>query len=165
VDIKSENESTSQKVLPPWMIKEGMNLTKEQRGEVKQESRMDGSSEAVEFSDDKKSTVENDDKKNIQDEYVKAYYAALIKKQQELDEAANKQHELSNTHALNGISGMTSNRQVGMKSKRDEDDGDDDVEWEEAPVAGNANEIYKVDLNVQVDASGDDEDDIDWEEG
>lgn len=66
VDIKSENESTSQKVLPPWMIKEGMNLTKEQRGEVKQESRMDGSSEAVEFSDDKKSTVENDDKKNIQ---------------------------------------------------------------------------------------------------
>jgi hypothetical protein len=73
---------------------------------------------------------------NLKDEYVKAYYAALIKKQQELDEAAKKQHELSNTHALNGISGMTSNRQVGMKSKRDEDDGDDDVEWEEAPVAG-----------------------------
>lgn len=72
----------------------------------------------------------------MKDEYVKAYYAALIKKQQELDEAAKKQHELSNTHALNGISGMTSNRQVGMKSKRDEDDGDDDVEWEEAPVAG-----------------------------
>jgi transcription initiation factor TFIIE subunit alpha len=48
------------------MIKEGMNLTKEQRGEVKQESRMDGSSAAVEFSDDKKSTVETDDKKNIQ---------------------------------------------------------------------------------------------------
>jgi len=73
---------------------------------------------------------------NLKDEYVKAYYAALIKKQQELDEAAKKQDELSNTHALNGISGMTSNRQVGMKSKRDEDDGDDDVEWEEAPVAG-----------------------------
>ncbi|XP_062146522.1 uncharacterized protein LOC133854364 [Alnus glutinosa] len=164
-DIKSENENTSLKVLPPWMIKEGMNLTKEQRGEVKQESRMDGSSAAVEFSDDKKSTVETDDKKNIQDEYVKAYYAALIKKQQELDEAAKKQDELSNTHALNGISGMTSNRQVGMKSKRDEDDGDDDVEWEEAPVAGSASENYKVDLNVQVDASGDDEDDIDWEEG
>ncbi|KAE8077482.1 hypothetical protein FH972_016042 [Carpinus fangiana] len=164
-NIKSENDSSSLKVLPPWMIKEGMNLTKEQRGEVKQESRMDDSSAAVEFSDDKKSTVENDDKKNIQDEYVKAYYAALIKKQQELDEAAKKQHELSNTHGLNGISGMTSNRQVGMKSKRDEDDGDDDVEWEEAPVAGSANENYKVDLNVQVDASGEDEDDIDWEEG
>ena len=43
--------------------------------------------------------------------------------------------ELSNMHALNGISGMTSNRQVGMKSKRDEDDGDD-VEWEVALVVG-----------------------------
>ncbi|XP_065637938.1 uncharacterized protein LOC111996960 [Quercus suber] len=31
---------------------------------------------------------------------------------------------------------------------------------------GNSNENYKVnDLNVQADASGDDEDDIDWEEG
>lgn len=63
--VKSENESTL-KVLPPWMIKEGMNLTKEQRGEAKQESKMDGSSAFLEFSDDKKSLVENDDKKNIQ---------------------------------------------------------------------------------------------------
>uniref|UniRef100_A0A7N2MQE6 Uncharacterized protein n=1 Tax=Quercus lobata TaxID=97700 RepID=A0A7N2MQE6_QUELO len=32
--------------------------------------------------------------------------------------------------------------------------------------SGNSNENYKVnDLNVQADASGDDEDDIDWEEG
>lgn len=165
-NIKSETETSSLKVLPPWMIKEGMNLTKEQRGEVKQELRMDGSSAAVEFSDDKKATIENDDKKNIQDEYIKAYYAALLKKQQELDEAAKKEHELSNTHSLNGVSDTTSNRQVGIKSKRDEDEGDDDVEWEEAPVAGNSNENYKVnDLNVQADASGDDEDDIDWEEG
>lgn len=71
-----------------------------------------------------------------QDEYIKAYYAALLKKQQELDEAAKKEHELSNTHSLNGVSDTTSNRQVGTKSKRDEDEGDDDVEWEEAPVAG-----------------------------
>ncbi|KAF5475829.1 hypothetical protein F2P56_007595 [Juglans regia] len=162
--IKSENES-SLKVLPPWMIKEGMNLTKEQRGEAKQESKMDGSSASLEFTDDKKSLIENDDKKNIQDEYVKAYYAALLKKQQEIEEAAKK-HDLSNAHSLNGLSSMSSSRQVGMKSKRDEDEGDDDVEWEEAPVASNANENYKVDLNIQADASGDDEDDdIDWEEG
>ncbi|KAG6642912.1 hypothetical protein I3843_09G169000 [Carya illinoinensis] len=161
--IKSENESTL-KVLPPWMIKEGMNLTKEQRGEAKQESKMDGSSASLEFSDDKKSLIENDDKKNIQDEYVKAYYAALLKKQQEIEEAAKK-HDLSNAHSLNGLSSMSSSRQVGMKSKRDEDEGDGDVEWEEAPVASNTNENYKVDLNVQADASGDDEDDIDWEEG
>ncbi|MBA0715504.1 hypothetical protein Golax_014397, partial [Gossypium laxum] len=65
-DVKSEIASTSLKVLPPWMIKQGMNLTKEQRGEVKQESKPDGSSAQPEFSDDKKSTVENDDKKKIQ---------------------------------------------------------------------------------------------------
>ena len=53
-----------------------------------------------------------------------------------MDEAAKKEHELSNTHSLNGVSDTTSNRQVGIKSKRDEDEGDDDVEWEEAPVAG-----------------------------
>ena len=65
-DVKSESASTSLKVLPPWMIKQGMNLTKVQRGEVKQESKTDGSSAQQDFSDDKKSTVENDDKKNIQ---------------------------------------------------------------------------------------------------
>lgn len=63
--IKSEAENTNLKVLPPWMIKQGMNLTKEQRGEVRQEAKMDGSSVAVEFSDDKKS-IESDDKKNLQ---------------------------------------------------------------------------------------------------
>lgn len=65
-NVKSESASTSQKVLPPWMIKQGMVLTKEQRGEVKQESKEDGSSAQPDFSDDKKSTVENDDKKNLE---------------------------------------------------------------------------------------------------
>lgn len=54
-DIKSEVSVTPMKVLPPWMIKEGMNLTKEQRGEVKQESNMEGTSAAAGSSDDKKS--------------------------------------------------------------------------------------------------------------
>lgn len=65
-NIKSEAESTSLKVLPPWMIKQGMNLTKEQRGEVKQEAKMDGSSTSAEISDDKKSMIEHDETKNIQ---------------------------------------------------------------------------------------------------
>lgn len=65
-DIKSEADNTSLKVLPPWMIKQGMNLTKEQRGEVKQETKMDGSLAAAEISDDKKSITENDEKKNLQ---------------------------------------------------------------------------------------------------
>ncbi|KAK5784338.1 hypothetical protein PVK06_038861 [Gossypium arboreum] len=164
-DVKSESASTSLKVLPPWMIKQGMNLTKEQRGEVKQESKPDGSSAQPEFSDDKKSTVENDDKKKIQDEYLKAYYAALYKKQQELEEAAKKQQELSDIPLATGLSD-SSNRQVGMKAKRDDNEGEDDIDWEEAPVTGNTIESYKVnDLNVEAEESGDDEDDVDWEEG
>lgn len=50
------------------MIKQGMTLTKEQRGEVKQETKMYGASTstAAQYSDDKKSTIENDDKKSLQ---------------------------------------------------------------------------------------------------
>ncbi|XVE78478.1 hypothetical protein DITRI_Ditri13aG0148600 [Diplodiscus trichospermus] len=163
-DVKSESASASLKVLPPWMIKQGMNLTKEQRGEVKQESKIDGSSAQQDFSDDKKTTVENDDQKNLQDEYLKAYYAALYKKQQELEEAAKKQ-ELSDIPLDNGLTD-SSKRQVGMKVKREDNEGDDDIDWEEAPVADNTTESYKVnDLNVEAEASGDDEDDVDWEEG
>ena len=44
----------------PSMIKQGMNLTKQQRGEVKQESTMDGSSSSRGLTDDKKSIVEYD---------------------------------------------------------------------------------------------------------
>ncbi|KAF4377467.1 hypothetical protein F8388_024958 [Cannabis sativa] len=66
-DKKSEVDHTSLKVLPPWMIKQGMNLTKEQRGgEVKQEAKMDGGVSTTETSEDKKSITENDDKKNLQ---------------------------------------------------------------------------------------------------
>ncbi|XP_027332502.1 general transcription factor IIE subunit 1-like isoform X1 [Abrus precatorius] len=167
-DVKPETESTSLKVLPPWMIKSGMVLTKEQRGEVKQEIKMDGTSTstAAQYSDDKKSTVEHDDKKNIQDEYIKAYYAALLKQQHEL-EAARKQ-ELSNTLVADDPSSSASNRKVGMKSKLEEGKEDDDgTEWEETPIAGNGNESYKVnDLNVQADdGPADDDEDVDWEEG
>ncbi|XP_061365216.1 uncharacterized protein LOC133308593 [Gastrolobium bilobum] len=168
--VKSENESASLKVLPPWMITSGMNLTKEQRGEVKQETKMDGTSAsaATQYTDDKKSMVEHDDNKNIQDEYIKAYYAAFLKQQHEMEEAAKNQ--LSNTHAADDPSSSTSNRQVGMKSKREDDEEDDDgTEWAEAPIGGNGNEGYKVnDLNVQADdvpPDDEEEDDVDWEEG
>ena len=43
-----------------------MNLTKEQRGEVKQESKMGSSSASVGSSDDKKSTTNKDEEKNLQ---------------------------------------------------------------------------------------------------
>ncbi|KDP35698.1 hypothetical protein JCGZ_10470 [Jatropha curcas] len=165
-DVKPETASTGLKVLPPWMIKQGMNLTKEQRGEVKQESKMDGNSAtaASGFSDDKKSN-NIDDKQSIQNEYVKAYYEALLKQQQELEEAAKKQQALQ-TSISEGVSGSPPNRQVGMKSKREENEGEDDIEWEEAPTGGNTTESYRInDLNVEAEASAEDEDDVDWEEG
>lgn len=165
-DTKSEHPSASLKVLPPWMIKQGMNLTKEQRGEVKQESNMESSSAPVDVKDDKKSIVGESNGNDLQDEYFKAYYTALLKRQQEQEEDMKRQQELSTVEIPNGVSGIPSDRQVGMKSKRDEDEEDDDIEWEEAPTAGNTSESYKVnDLNVQADASGDDDDDVDWEEG
>ena len=45
-----------------------MNLTKEQRGEVIQETKMDGASAstAAQYSDDKKSAVDNDPNKSLQ---------------------------------------------------------------------------------------------------
>ncbi|CAK7326860.1 unnamed protein product [Dovyalis caffra] len=136
-DIKSETESTDLKVIPPWMIKMGMNLTKEQRGEVKQEAKMDSSSAAVEFSDEKKSARETDD--SIKEEYAKAYYAALLEQQSRVEESAKNRQELSQTSISNGLSESSSIRQVGVKSKREEDEGDDDVEWEEAPIEGKSN--------------------------
>ncbi|KAJ4705787.1 General transcription factor IIE subunit 1 [Melia azedarach] len=109
------------KVLPPWMIKQGMNLMEEQRGQIKQEQEKDGSSVAGGSTDNKKSTIEED--KNIllvlameSALYlldVKAYYAAFIEKQQELEKAAQKQDEAIS----DGLCGMSNNRQVGMNSK------------------------------------------------
>ncbi|KAL3512293.1 hypothetical protein ACH5RR_025010 [Cinchona calisaya] len=166
-NIKSESANAPMKVLPPWMIKQGMNLTKEQRGEAKEEAKMDGSSAPSGSVDEKKSATESVDVKSIQDEYVKAYYAAILQRQRE-QEAANKEQELPSSSISNGAYNTSPQRQLGMKSKRDDQDEGDDVEWEEAAPAGNAIGNFKVnDLNVQADASGDDEDDdgIDWEEG
>lgn len=162
-DSKSETNNTPMKVLPPWMIKQGMNLTKEQRGEVKEEVKMEGSSAPLE--DDKKSNVEKD-AKTIEEEYIAAYYAAINERRRQQEEAAKQMQESS--------SGQTSDqdpsleRQVGVKSKR-EDEDEDELEWEEAAPSGNTGESYKVnDLNVQADAPAEEEeegDDVEWEEG
>ncbi|XP_042491049.1 transcription initiation factor IIE subunit alpha-like [Macadamia integrifolia] len=167
-DTKADAGTNSMKVVPPWMIKQGMNLTKEQRGEVKQDSKIGTSSAPM--SDDKKSKVngkeEKEDEKIIQDEYVKAYYAAFLKRQQEQEEAAKRQELENKSNASNDVIDIPNDRQVGLKSKRDVYEREDGVEWEEASTAGNANETNILnDLNVQAEASGDDEDEIDWEEG
>ncbi|KAL0405610.1 UNVERIFIED_CONTAM: Transcription initiation factor IIE subunit alpha [Sesamum latifolium] len=165
-DVKSVNTNAPMKVLPPWMIKEGMKLTKEQRGETGQEEKMGGSSTAMGLSDDKKSTTLNEDTKSIQDEYVKAYYAALLMRQRGQEETVKKEDESPNNTIPNEVYNAPSERQVGMKSKRDDDDEGDDDEWEEAPPIGSTSDPFKVnDLNVEADASEDEEDDNDWEDG
>ncbi|KAH9618918.1 hypothetical protein KSS87_006570 [Heliosperma pusillum] len=160
-DSKSDITNAPMKKLPPWMIKQGMNLTMEQRGELKDEAKMDGSSVPSAFVDDKKSTV-GDDGKNYQSEYLKAYYDALLKRQQE--EAARKQQP---SNLPSSDQGTSSDRQVGMKSKRP-DEVEEEDEWEEGAPSG-VGESYKVnDLNVEAEApeeDGDDDDDVEWEEG
>lgn len=166
-NVKSEMASTPMKVLPPWMIKEGMNLTKEQRGESTnaEERKPSVTSAAPEVSDDKKSTTVKDDEKNLQDEYLKAYYAALLMRQREQEETM-KRPELANVTTSNEVYDTTTERQVGMKSKRDEDYEGEDV-WEEPPPTGGTVKQFKVnDLNEEAAPSDDEEeDDIDWEEG
>ena len=61
-DSKAGSGSTPMKVLPPWMIKQGMKLTKEQRGEVKEDTKTEITSDSSALSDDKKSTVTKDEK-------------------------------------------------------------------------------------------------------
>lgn len=67
--MKSEMASTPMKVLPPWMIKEGMNLTKEQRGDstnAEERNTTSATLAAPEVSDDKKSTTVKEEEKNLQ---------------------------------------------------------------------------------------------------
>ncbi|GKD71977.1 hypothetical protein Tco_1326067, partial [Tanacetum coccineum] len=65
-EIKSK--SAPIKRLPPWMIKEGMNLTNEKSGVVMQESNTDGTTSFIDDQKDEKNSVgpEFDDKKKLQ---------------------------------------------------------------------------------------------------
>jgi len=153
------------------MIRQGMNLTNEQRGEVKQELKPDNISSfmgpAVEKkpTDDEKGNIQQ----NLQEEYLKAYYAAIFKQQQEAEAAA--------TAAATATEEKPSERRVGMKAKREEDD--EGVEWDEPRTTGATGEGVEIGNAVQnlEDTNGQDgtimednaaeeeEDDIDWEEG
>ncbi|CAL9154527.1 unnamed protein product, partial [Musa hybrid cultivar] len=138
-DNESDTKTSALKVIPPWMIKEGMSLTKEQRGDA---VKVDDVST---YGDDKKSKDVKEDEKSIQaskkkktrDEYLKAYYAALLKRQKEQEEASRMQREAerSQSDLVDGVLEAYSERQVGKKAKR-EDYENDDVEWEEVPSAG-----------------------------
>ena len=59
---ESGRNGSDLKVLPPWMVKEGMNLTKEQRGETSNASNGDEKSEGK----DEKKQDPKEDEKSIQ---------------------------------------------------------------------------------------------------
>ncbi|KAI3926052.1 hypothetical protein MKW98_028188 [Papaver atlanticum] len=123
----------------------GMNLTEEEK--------VDGKTTIHDLTEDRKPKIgEMEEEKDIQVEYYKAYYEALMKMQQERDEAA-KMNQQEPTSSENVLSDKPSDRRAGMKSKREEDD--DDIEWEDAPTTGTATEHYKLhNLNVPVENQG-----------
>ncbi|KAH9308133.1 hypothetical protein KI387_036044, partial [Taxus chinensis] len=164
MEIKADDskDNVSVKVLPPWMIKQGMNLTDEQRGEMKHELKPDiGSSFAGPVADRKPGDDKGGVDQSLQEEYIKAYYAAIFKQQQQAEGAAAATTEEA-----------SSERRVGMKGKREEED-DEAVEWEDTPIAGgeigNAGNNLddtssQVGALIKNNAAAEEEDDIDWEE-
>ncbi|KAH0901635.1 hypothetical protein HID58_041138 [Brassica napus] len=141
-----EDGVPSIKPMPQWMIRQGMNLTKEQRGEMNQEEKVGGVSEGeVKLSDDNKPSAMGNDN----DTYLKfqeTYYAALL---QQL-EAAQKMNQQESTPDIQSAT-TCSDRQVGMKSKREDEE---DAECEEGShVSANGADVEEED------------DGVEWEEG
>ena len=81
----------------------------------------------------------------MQGEYFKAYYAALLERQREQDQDVKRQQDLSNTDISDHHT--SSDRQVGMKSKREDEIEDEDV-WEEATPSGKCSFILFALINV-----------------
>ncbi|GAB2274562.1 hypothetical protein Dimus_009329 [Dionaea muscipula] len=158
-DSKSEIEKEALKPLPPWMITAKMgNLAKEQPELMERERKVESSTSQTSLVDDKKPSVVKDEPKSIQDEYLKAYYAAVYKRQQQQEEAGTKQEDFSNVRSPSIYGDASFVRQVGMKVKRD---ADEDVNWEEPPPPETK---PKVDLNVEAEEE-EDEDEVEWEDG
>ncbi|CAO2038531.1 unnamed protein product [Urochloa humidicola] len=144
---ESGKNGTELKVLPPWL-----NLKKKQREET-------CTLELTETTEDKSDKNQDSKDKSIQEEYVKAYYEALMKQQEVEDPKRRIQEE-----GEKFVSDSQSERQVGKKYKQQ--DAGEDIEWEEKQPAGNAAETYKsADFGVDVQESGDGEDSVVWEEG
>ncbi|KAJ0239264.1 TFIIEalpha/SarR/Rpc3 HTH domain-containing protein [Hirschfeldia incana] len=141
-----EDGVSSIKPMPQWMIRQGMNLTMEQRGETSQEAKVGGVSEGeVKLSDDNKPPAMGND----YDTYLKfqeAYCAALLKQLK----AAQKINQQESSRDIQS-SITNSDRQVGMKSKREEEE---DAECEEGP------HVSAIGANVEEEDDG-----IEWEEG
>ncbi|KAH7298952.1 hypothetical protein KP509_25G066600 [Ceratopteris richardii] len=172
VEVKEEDSKENVaggplKVLPPWMIRDGMNLTAAQRGEVevKPEEKLLDSAGLMGTKSDSKALEDDKEamQRKLQEEYAKAYYAALMQRQQE---------------AMMGSANIASDapqRVVGEKAKREEGEDEEDVEWEEADTfdegPSTQDSGLKTSSNVETQNQADDsqeygdDEDIDWEEG
>lgn len=143
---EGREEATQLKVLPPWMIRQGMQLTASQRGETAAGDVKGENGESLhdgpEAKDVKPAAEEDQEEKQrrLQEEYLKAYYAALLKRQQDAEQeaAAAAATAMQATELVvtpdedvrdEGV------REVGMKSKREDEEDDEEVEWEEVAAA------------------------------
>jgi len=73
-----------------------------------------------------------------QEEYLRAYYAAILESQQKASQAAAATAALSepNIALQNPIVETVAEGSAMTVKKEDGEDDDDDVEWEDAPAAG-----------------------------
>ncbi|KAF0928101.1 hypothetical protein E2562_037911 [Oryza meyeriana var. granulata] len=150
-------EETEEAQVHKNLLNLGTDLMEEQKGENSSSANLDQSSEAK---SDKKQCSEEDGSKSIQESYIKAYYEAIQKRQEE------KAKSLACISDQPFASDAQFERQLGAKSKRDDDgeSGDDDIELKVEQPTGNTGEIYKLaDLNVETQQSNDDE--YEWQEG
>lgn len=163
---KDETAAGPTKVLPPWMIREGMALNDKQRGEANKEEGnedTDGPSNAdIKPAEDDKDAVA----RKLQEEYLRAYYAAMYAASQQNASqaaAAAAPNETSTETAAEGTSGDVVKKEV---------EDDEDVEWEEQDTSAagamheNPGEKGTMPMEDQGDGVGEaDDDDVDWEEG
>ncbi|CAM6034878.1 unnamed protein product [Sphagnum compactum] len=179
---KDEAAGGPTKVLPPWMIRQGMSLTAEQRGEAKLEMKSEDSAALAGPTAplDVKPTEEDNEamQKKIQEEYLKAYYAALLQRQQEAAQlAASAANGNMSTPGDSTVGDGTSEALAAQEMKMDGAEDEEEVEWEDAtategPNNGlrNGGSVEETGAMIGEDNGGgsgefEDEDEIDWEEG
>lgn len=170
---KDETAAGPTKVLPPWMIREGMNLNAKQRGEALEgewnEDNGGTSNADIKPAEEDKEAMQ----KKLQEEYVRAYYAAILASQQNASQPPKSENNEMSYVEKDVSTEAAAEVSAGVVVK-DEGEDDDDVEWEDAPaaevpIAGSGHDENLEDTEgAPVEGQGDyageaDEDDIEWE--
>nr|PNR33398.1 hypothetical protein PHYPA_025342 [Physcomitrium patens] len=146
---KDETAAGPTNILPPWMIREGMNLNAKQRGEALEgewnEDNFGTSNADIKPAEEDKEAMQ----KKLQEEYlIRAYYVAILASQppkSENNEISYVEQDIS-TEVAAEVSAR-----VALKNKGEDDD---DEEWEDVPVV----------VGVVIKDEGEDDDDEEWED-